>query len=473
MNNKSLIGNLCTAFAAQGVSFLCSVIMSLLVPKILGVAEYGYWQLFVFYTSYVSFFQLGLNDGVYLQHGGETRLTINKSLIKSEYIVGIIFQLIISFSIVLIALFSNVGSNRAAVIIGSGFYLVISNSTYYFGYVLQSMNETKKFSYGSMLERVVFLIPLLICIALRITDFRFYVFFSLVSRSVSLCYTFWNVREFFIVDSIPAQRAIAETVKSMRLGIILTVANICGMLIVGLARFVIDALWGIEAFGEVSLSLSLVNFALTFISQASMVLFPALRQSDKSHMAVYHARLRDGLNVILPFALVLYYPLRIMVGYWLPQYGSSLDNLVYLMPICVYGAMVDLEVATFFKVRCEPKKLLITNLSAVVLASLLIVIAAFFIHDPQWIIMAAVTGVAMRYFIGERWLSQLYGNAGNRVLTSCAAVTCLFVVANAAFSIEAGFCLVMIGESIHAYISRDELQSYINNIYVKIIKNNR
>lgn len=88
LNYKKLISDLLTAFGAQGVSFICSVVTTLLVPKILGVEEFAYWQLFVFYTSYVSFFQLGLNDGIYLQHGGESRDAIDKSLIRSEFNVG-------------------------------------------------------------------------------------------------------------------------------------------------------------------------------------------------------------------------------------------------------------------------------------------------------------------------------------------------------------------------------------------------
>ena len=60
LNTRKLLNDLLTAFGAQGVSFACSVVMTLLVPKILGIEEFGYWQLFVFYTSYVSFFSWGL-----------------------------------------------------------------------------------------------------------------------------------------------------------------------------------------------------------------------------------------------------------------------------------------------------------------------------------------------------------------------------------------------------------------------------
>ena len=71
LNFKLLLKNTIVAFSAQGISLFVSAIMSLVVPKILGLASYGYWQLFVFYASYSGFFHFGLNDGIYLIEGGE------------------------------------------------------------------------------------------------------------------------------------------------------------------------------------------------------------------------------------------------------------------------------------------------------------------------------------------------------------------------------------------------------------------
>lgn len=46
MNYKKLVTNALVAFSAQGISLVVSFVMSLLVPKVLGVTSYGYWQLF-------------------------------------------------------------------------------------------------------------------------------------------------------------------------------------------------------------------------------------------------------------------------------------------------------------------------------------------------------------------------------------------------------------------------------------------
>lgn len=162
MNYSSIARNTMIAFAAQFISLSVSVVMSLLVPKIVGVADYGYWQLFMFYTTYSGFFHLGLNDGVYLINGGLSRDEIDKSSIKSQYIFGACFQAVICLGITLASLPLVDDANRLFVIASFALYTVVYNLTSYLGFVFQAMNETKLFSFSTMLDRLVFLAPLLV-----------------------------------------------------------------------------------------------------------------------------------------------------------------------------------------------------------------------------------------------------------------------------------------------------------------------
>ena len=66
---RMLTENLSYAYISQIVSTLVSICFTLLVPKILGVEGYGYWQLIVFYSTYLGIFYLGINDGIYLKNG--------------------------------------------------------------------------------------------------------------------------------------------------------------------------------------------------------------------------------------------------------------------------------------------------------------------------------------------------------------------------------------------------------------------
>lgn len=99
MDRKKFLSNLKIAFISQAVATLVSAATSLIVPKFIGVAEYGYLQLFIFYVTYTGFFHLGLNDGVYLINGGKTIEALPKQSINSQFVVGTLFQSIFSIII--------------------------------------------------------------------------------------------------------------------------------------------------------------------------------------------------------------------------------------------------------------------------------------------------------------------------------------------------------------------------------------
>ena len=106
MNARFVLKNMSIAFLAQGISLVMGVIQSLLVPKLLGVTQYGYWQLFIFYIGYVGFFHLGLNDGVYLINGGKSRDEIDKRLVFSLFVVTTVFQTVVAVIIAMCAISS-------------------------------------------------------------------------------------------------------------------------------------------------------------------------------------------------------------------------------------------------------------------------------------------------------------------------------------------------------------------------------
>ena len=459
VNVRKLLSDLFVAFGAQGVSFLCSVVATLLVPKALGVQEFAYWQLFVFYASYVSVFQLGLNDGVYLEHGGEKASGIDKGLVYGELRVGLAYQ---SATAVLIAgygLLFEPDAGRGAVILSSAVYLLLSNTTFYISFIFQAMNETKIASYATIVNRGAYLIPLIACVMLRVDDFRIYVVFYLVAQALSLGYCLWKWRDFLAVAPVAFAQAARSTFASMKLGIVLTVANVTGMLIMGLARVAIDVMWGLSAFGEVSLSLSIVNFALVFISQAAMVMFPALRAADRSRESSYYQLLRDGLGALLPVAMLLYAPLRALVALWLPQYADSLLYLAFLFPLCLFEVQTNLTVATFLKVRCDPKALLAVNGVALACCVFAQIIAIVVFGTPVACIVASLVGVAMRYVAGTAYLGHVYGTRNPKLLICTLAESIAFAVIAYALPLAWSFVACLLLLLVHFSICAPELHA--------------
>ena len=71
MNKKSVIKNISYSFSSNVLSLLLGILATLLFPKFLGVAGYGYYQLYIFYTGYTLITALGIADGVQLKNAGK------------------------------------------------------------------------------------------------------------------------------------------------------------------------------------------------------------------------------------------------------------------------------------------------------------------------------------------------------------------------------------------------------------------
>lgn len=308
MNYKKLVTNALVAFSAQGISLVVSFVMSLLVPKVLGVTSYGYWQLFIFYAGYSGFFHFGLNDGVYLVEGGKTRNEINKVAINSQFRVAVLLQVLVGIAFCILSIMITPEEERAFVIYAFSLYTVISNLQLYLGYVFQAMNETRLFSFSTMLDRLVFLVPLIIFVVLRLSDFRPYIILYCLSRFCALVYCCWHSREFFKAGVLDLKNSIRLAASSIKIGFGLMLANVANILILGIARALVDCAWGIEAFGNVSFSLSIVNFFTSFVSQASMVLFPALMQGSEDERRSFYQGIRDSDGGVFPSNLLVLFP---------------------------------------------------------------------------------------------------------------------------------------------------------------------
>lgn len=428
MNFRSLVGNAVAAFAAQGVSMLVSIIMSLLVPKVLGVTTYGYWQLFVFYASYSGFFHLGLNDGVYLIEGGRTRSEIDKKLINSQFVVASVMQLGAGLLISLAGVVFADSSQRCFVLLAFALYTVMLNLSSYFGYVFQAMNETKLYSWMTVLERLTFLIPLLGLVLIRVESFEPFVIAYLLSRACSLVYSLWNARDFLTAGTLSASESVKAAIGSIKVGFSLMAANIASMFILGVARGMVDAAWGIEVFGRVSFSLSMANFFIAFVSQASMVLFPALRQGSETERKTFYRGIRDMMKIAFPFIYVLYFPMSWALSFWLPQYAESMGYFALLLPVCVFNSKMDVCCTTYFKVLREERTLLKVNIVTVAVSTVLSAAGVYLLGSLEAVLVGAVTAIIGRSVWSELRLNELMGTRGSALPAEEILLTICFVV---------------------------------------------
>lgn len=406
-----------------------SILQALLIPGLLGVEQYSYWQLFIFYASYVGFFHLGLNDGVYLIKGGQDRAFIDKRSANSQFLVSVSFQALMAILICVIATTGGFGDERGFVLVCTGVFLVIQNAASFLSFLLQAMNETKRSSYSTIVERLAFLVPLVVLLMTRTNSFRPYIIAYIFSSVVQLCFCLWLCRDFILSGLNGLPTALRESALSIRVGIKLMLANIASQLILGIARAAIDAAWGITTFGKLSFALSLVNFFLAFVSQASMVLFPALRQSKPSEIRSFYQNARDVMGIFFPIIFLLYFPMAWLLGLWLPEYSGSLIFLAFLLPICIFDSKMNITCTTFFKVRRQESLLLLINVITSVASAVGTGIGVYVVGSTHFVICAAVVCIVGRSLWSERYITRKLEVSTNGISLGELFITFIFIVA--------------------------------------------
>ncbi|WP_172135178.1 hypothetical protein [Adlercreutzia sp. ZJ473] len=428
MDYRSLLGNMSVAFASQGVAMCLSVITSLLVPKVLGVEEFGYWQLFLLYASYTGFFHFGVNDGVYLLNGGRSRGDLDRRSVASQLYVATAAQAVIAAAMVAVAITGGFGEERRFVLVATAVYMLVNNAASYLGFVFQAVNETKLFSFSVMVDRLVFLAPLAVLLILRADQFEPYVASYGSAKVAALLFCAWKGRDVLRVRPLPVGRAVRDALASMRVGVKLMLANVASMLVLGVMRVVVDAAWGIEAFGEVSFSLTMVNFFLVFVGQASMVLFPALRRAGGAELGLFFERARAALALALPAVYVLYFPAKQVLSLWLPQYEASLVLFPLLLPVCVFDSRMSLLGTTFFKVLRWEGRLLALNAAAVALSLAASLTGVYALGSVEAMALGAAAVIAARSVVAETMVARHFGRAGLGASLGELMITAAFIV---------------------------------------------
>lgn len=456
LDAKKLAGDFGFAIVAQAVGLLVGFANTLLLPRLLPEASYGYWQLFLLYAGYSSIFTFGLVDGIYLILGGKRRDEIDPREVNGQFRCCLWLQVIVGLAIAAVGFLPGLGLERSAIVWGVAFFIFFFNMANYLGYLFQALGETRLYSLSMLIESLAFFLVMIIMIGFGVATFEPYVAAYVVARVVRLGYCIIYARDILNAGTIDSREAVRLSRKSMGIGIKLLISTLSAAFIVGVARFVIDSAWSIETFAVVSLALALVNFFMNFTAQAAMVLFPALRRIDHDELAKLFLSMRDGLSLLLPVIYVLYIPAVAILKLWLPNYAASFELMVILLPLCVFNGKMDVVGMTMLKVMREEGRLLRINVMTCAASTVGALIGGFVVHSIPFILVWIVVCVICRCLYAERFVTHRLGltsgwvNLGSIVVTLISVFTCSFLEPRVTE------CIVIAAYIVYLVIFRDE-----------------
>ncbi len=461
---KSILKNLNYTVSANFLVLGISIILNLFVPRYLGIKEYSYWQLYVFYTGYVGFFHFGWLDGIYLKIGGEEYEELDKKSLGTQFWYLVFFQLILAVSLLLYTVFFTVSGSRTIIFISTALVLIITNCKTFILYIFQSTNRIKEYAQLSRNDRYLYIIGVFIYLYMGGRSFSTLIILDVVAKLVLTIWGMYKIVDIIFVKFINSRVIFSEIISNLKIGINLMVGNIASMLVMGITRLFVEQHWDIEVFGKLSFTLSLSNMFMTFINAIGVVMFPLLRRTDRGNLKRLYINLR---NIFVPFTfaiLLSYIPMKYLLNIWLPSYSQSMVFMGVLFPMVVYEGRMALLISTYLKTLRQEKVILIVNIATLLLSVLLSYFFVFILNNIYITVIGIIICIAFRSIFAEIFLTKKLDIDLRFDIFLETLLTFSFIGLNLLSNSIISFCLYLLMYLLFIFIKRKSIW----NSYVQI-----
>jgi O-antigen/teichoic acid export membrane protein len=284
----------------------------------------------------------GWSDGIYLRFGGQKYEELDKRIFFSQFYMLSMLQIIIGVIVFIAA--SNLVDNadRLFILNMTAICMIIVNMRQMLMLIMQGTNLIKHYARVTMFGRILYFFLILLLLLLGSRQYQLMIVADLVGKLGSLILAGYYCKG-IVFNSIKSFHFdFIEMRENIRVGINLMIANIASTLIIGVVRFGIERNWDVETFGKVSLTLSISGLMMLFINAIGIVIFPILRRTSTEKLKDLYVIIRDFLMLIMLGGIILYFPLKEFLVFWLPKYSESLKYMALIFPMTLYEGKVVL-----------------------------------------------------------------------------------------------------------------------------------
>lgn len=404
---KKIIKNFSYTVISNLISLIISSVVLLWVPNELSKSDYGYWQLYILYAGYVGYLSLGWTDGIYLRYGGVEYKHIRRDLFSSQ------FLLVFTYSILLAGIFTffNICNNTIFQIEKTiFFYLIISiiivipNSMLLF--TLQGSNRLRDYAVGITVERIIYFIIILIFLIYNKVSYQTLISADLIGKLSSFLLVIFLCRDIVFNKPVKFKIAIKEAFYNINTGVKILLANLSAVLSNGIVRLFVEKRWNIEVFGMVSLSFSVINLFMIFVNSIAIVGFPILRKVSIEKIRILFPNIKQVCTVILLFCMMFFWPLKNVMQWVLPKYTDSIEQLVFLLPMCIFECKFSILISVFLKTIRREKHLLYANIVSLIVSVVFGYVSVNIFSSVDLTIFCLLIASMAKYYLADILLSR-------------------------------------------------------------------
>lgn len=391
---KEGIKNSLYMLVSQTVNLILGIIRSVLLPIMLGVVNYGYWQVYILFLSFSGSFTLGISDGIYLRYGKYEYNELPRKKFRTTILLFVLMQLSFVLVLTFLANFESVDNRRVAIqwaIIN----IPILGLTGVLSCVLQATNQIKKFSFFSLVDKMTVLLLVLGILLLRFDNYKYIIYADTFARLIALILMIISCRVVIFGKIGSIKEGLYEMWSNLSVGIKVMISSLTGTFILTFGVLYIEIKKPIEIYSVYSFSTSTMALVLILVGALGMVIYPTLSRIEEKKYPRYYLKMNKILNVFIYFVMFLYYPLVIFIQIFMHKYVGLFPYLPIVFGIIIIQSKMHILINPYYKLLREETKMLYGNVTGVIIAMVLVVVS-FQVWSSE-IVVAGATFAAMLY----------------------------------------------------------------------------
>ena len=410
---ESFISSLFVVGVGNAFVLFASVLVGLVVPKLMGVTNYGYYQIFTLYMTYTALLHGGFIDGVLLLHGGESYDKIDRKQFRLNTKFFTMFQALVSILVVVAAVVFLDGLYRF-VFIMVGIDTFVTNITKYYLYISQCTMRFKEWSLRKVIQAVLKIITVLCLVLLQhlgrldAVSCRMFIAAIVVIDTFLFVWYVCTYRDITFGESLSFMDHRETVLRYFKFGITLTVVYEVSNLILSLDRQFVSVLFDMDTYGIYSFAYRLVAMVTALVSSASTVLFPSLKRKTKEEVIGSFERNMILLSVVVFGALIGYYPLCKFIRFFLSDYAHSLVYFRILLPGVALSSCITVIIYNYYKVLEKTKVYFGICCLVFAFAAGSNYVLYLIIHKPESFSIASIITLFLWYICSQGYLVKQY-----------------------------------------------------------------
>ena len=407
----NVLSNIIKVTFSRGLSLLSSIAIGFIIPKALGITGFGFYKIFTLYSSYVILLHFGFIDGILLKFAGanESELDLKEFRTYTSFFVK--FQLLFTF-ILIIGSFLFLHEEYCFIGCMLGLNMFLLNMTSYFQSFSQAIERFNELSIRNILSAIFKLTGALSALALyyftdNIVNYHVYIYIVNLIAFVLLLWYLHTYKIFIFGPKYPLITMKKELLYIFKIGFSTTTATQIGHLVLMMDRQFVSVLYSTEVYSLYAFAYSIIAIFTALISESAKVLFPMLKKMDKESAMKLFSKIMYIIILIAGFSLLGYYPLSLIVRWFLPEYINSLEYLKVVLPALLPSSCISIVMFTFYKVLGKNQIYLLTGILSFIIGFISNSIAQFVFSTPISISWASVITMIIWYIMTVLYLSKV------------------------------------------------------------------